>query len=113
MLSLHHNVLLIYPAVNTNVPGLCEIYLLFGWEPTVLLKHTKDDVQWYCFDLGLPAMLGWIGCVQLALQNILGNLINVVDNKVTHLLIPHLSITPHDHEPGKEGSDRFFFALFN
>ena len=113
MLSLHHNVLLIYPAVNTYVPGLCEIYLLFGREPTVLLKHTEDDVQWYCFDLGLPAKLGWIGGVQLALQNVLGNLINVVDYKVPHLLIPHLSVTPHDHEPGKEGLDRFVFALFN
>ena len=58
-------------------------------------------------------MLGRIGCVQLALQNVLGNLINVVDYKIPHLLIPHLSVTPHDHEPGKEGSDRFFFALFN
>ena len=44
LLSLHHNVLLIYPAVNTNVPGLCKIYLLFGREPTVLLKHTEDDI---------------------------------------------------------------------
>ena len=44
LLSLHHNVLLIYPAVNTYVPGLCKIYLLFGREPTVLLKHTEDDI---------------------------------------------------------------------
>ena len=58
-------------------------------------------------------MLGSIGCVRLALPNVLGNLINVVGYKVTHLLIPHLSVTPHDHEPGKEGSDRFVFALFN
>ena len=112
MLSLHHNVLLIYPAVNTNVPGLCEIYLLFGREPTVLLKHTQDDIQWYCFDLGLPAKLGWIGGVQLALQHVLGDLVNVIDNKVPHLPIPHLSVTANNHELGKEGLDRFIFALF-
>lgn len=58
-------------------------------------------------------MLGRIGCVQLALQNVLGDLVNVVDYKIPHLLVPHLSVTPHDHEPGKEGSDRFVFALFN